>query len=186
VLGAQADPYGLRPGGSPIENFSAIVVKLAQRGFAVPLGDLAGFTPADREDAKKYAEGGDYFPPFLGKYAVRKPEPLAPSIPPPVEKSIAVPAAQGGAFEHTLLDAGAERVSYTWGMEKHTLVANSYSTVEVGPMTLSTALRPNETHGQALQRLIQEGDALMRQERERKIQSFVEAWRRGVQQANAR
>jgi hypothetical protein len=68
-----------------------------------------------------------------------------------------------------------DEVRYTWGEEKITPVKDSYSTVTVGPFTYTTRARPGESLEQAHGRLVQEAVPLAEQERERKVQSFLDA-----------
>lgn len=68
-----------------------------------------------------------------------------------------------------------ETVTATWGAEKYTPVANSYSTFEVGPFTATVAVRPGETRSSALRRAYAELEEVASEIRERKKTEFIAA-----------
>lgn len=71
------------------------------------------------------------------------------------------------------LGLGGERVTATWAEEKYTLVANSFSTVTVGPFTLSCEVPPGASVGAVFDRLNRHLAEMAEIERERKLQSFL-------------
>jgi hypothetical protein len=79
------------------------------------------------------------------------------------------------AAEHA--PGGEETVSYTWGEEKYTPVPNSFSTVTVGPITMTTTVREGEAHYEALDRLQRAVRARVDTERTEKIASFLHKYR---------
>jgi hypothetical protein len=74
-------------------------------------------------------------------------------------------------------------VTVTWGEEKFTLIKDSYSTVIVGPLTMSARTRPGQARADLFLKLNEELAELMEAERDRKIRSFVEKLKSSVREA---
>jgi len=78
---------------------------------------------------------------------------------------------------------GARTVRVTWGEEKITPVPGSYSTVTVGPLDVTFALREGEDLGERTRAALAELAEIAEVERERKIANFVNKLRQVVGRA---
>jgi hypothetical protein len=82
-------------------------------------------------------------------------------------------------FDHTVPASGVT-LTLAWGEEKYTLVANSFSTVTVGPFTASIDVPAGSSVVDAFERINRELYELAEIERERKLTSFVNKLRQAV------
>lgn len=71
-----------------------------------------------------------------------------------------------------------ETVTATWG--KELISPKPFNTYEVGPFVATTAVRPGESHAQAIHRLMGELEAVAAEGRARKREAFMRALKDGT------
>lgn len=169
------------------DDLSALCIALKKMGYKVPLTDIAGWDVSQKQKAASFAEGNEeQVPIFISKYEVTLKETL--EEPPEMRASLlrttpsSSPTPAKG--EELSLSIG-HVVSATWGEEKYTPIAGSYSTCSVGPFYACSPVRLGETTDQAAARLHTKLAEYAEAERDRKLKSFVAKLKGVVQESKS-
>lgn len=186
-----------QPLGADEMTFGDIVEGLRKLGKAVSMVDVARWTPQVRRDVVAFiiAQGNVmYAPEVVGRLGSIDSVTLKPAV---EFKGTTVDDANA-ALERAIdraakevqprreLNPGTVTVTVTWGKEVITPIPGSYSTVEVGPFSISVEVPASAgLTREVFDRLNAELATLAEAERIRKVESFVKALRGVVAEAKA-
>lgn len=165
-----------------------LMKKLELKGLVIGPKELAAWTPEDRAAAAAYVDGqlaaSPEFLALFGKKAESTEAKIEAAGKAHREKErkakepIAMPPIEVSSMP-------GDSVTAVWGEEKYTVKPGSYSTVSVGPFSLTTTPRPGETFNDAFERASQHLEVIASQERDRKIRAFAAKLDEVVREASA-